>query len=61
MWRRPSHVELNVSDLEVGILLENARSQLEVGHEERIEKHLVVDIICSCLLEVFHDCLFDDI
>lgn len=57
----PRHVELNVANLKICVLLQDPGPQLEVGHQERVEQHLVVDVVCLRLLEVFHHCLFNDI
>ena len=59
MRRRTGHVELNVSDLEVSVLLQDPRMQLEIWHQKRIQENLVVDLFCLTIFEVIHDRLLD--
>ena len=55
MRRRTGHVELNVSDLEVSVLLQDPRMQLEIWHQKRIQENLVVDLFSLNIFEVIHD------
>ena len=53
------HVELNISDLKIGILLKNARVELEIRHEKCIQENLVVYFFGLFVFEVVHDRLLD--
>lgn len=57
--RSARHIELNIADFEVCVLLEDAGVQLEERHEESAEEHLVVDLVSLAVLEVVHDGLLD--
>ena len=59
MRRSACHVELNISDLKIGILLENARVKLEIRHEKCIQENLVVNFLGLIVFEVVHDRLLD--
>ena len=49
------HVELDVADLKVGVLFEDARPQLKKWHDQTLQQHLEVWLIRSTLPEVIHD------
>ena len=58
---RPStrHEKGDVTDLEVRVALQDARADLEVGHQERVHQGLVVDLVALRVLEVRHHRLFN--
>lgn len=49
--------ELDVSDLEISVLLQYTRPQLEERHEKCIEDEFIVDFARLRLLEVVHHSL----